>query len=61
MRQLQLAAEPLLLEVALDQPGVLDRGADLVGDGGHQLPVAQGEAVAAQPVGEVDDPDAAER
>ena len=61
VRQLQLAPEPLLPQIALDQPRVLHRGADLVGDGRDQLPVARGEAVAADPVGEVDDADAAQR
>ena len=41
VRQLELVAEPLLAAVALHQPGVLHRRADLVGDRGHQLPVAQ--------------------
>ena len=61
VRQLQLPAEPLLPRVALDQPGVLHRGADLVGHRGDQLAVARREAVAADPVGEIDDADAAER
>ena len=58
--QLELPLQPLLLRVALHQPGVLDRGADLVGDRAHQLPVVEGEAVAADAVGQVHDADAAE-
>ena len=60
MGQLELALQPLLLEVALHQSGVLHRGADLVGHGTHQLPIVQREAVAADPVGQIHDADAAE-
>ena len=59
--QLQLPAEPLLAQIALHQARVLDRGADLVGDGRDELAVARREAVAADAVGEVDDADAAHR
>jgi hypothetical protein len=58
--QLQLAADLLLAEIALDQPRVLHRRPDLVRDGGDQLAVAGSEAIAADPVGEIDDADASE-
>ena len=47
VRQLELAADLLLAEIALDQARVLHRRADLVGHRGDQLAVARGEAVAA--------------
>ena len=55
--QLELAAHPLLPEVARHQPGVLDGRPDLVGDRGHQFAVAGGEQIRTVPVGEIDDAD----
>ena len=57
--QFQFALEPLPAEVPFDQPGVLDGGADLVGDRGEEPHVGGGKGVGPEPVGEVDDPDAA--
>ena len=60
VRQLQLSLQPLLLQVSIHQPGVLDGGADLVGHRTHQLPVVQGKPISADPVSQVDYADAAE-
>src|SRR3989442_13820460 len=57
MRQLQLAPYPLLAQVLGDQGRVLDRGADLIRDGGDELAVARGERIGAEPVRQVDDAD----
>jgi hypothetical protein len=61
VRELELVTHPLLPAVALNQPGVLHRRADLVRHRGHQLAVAQREAITAEAIGEVDDAHAAER
>ena len=57
MRQLQLAAHPLLAQVALHQPRILDRRTDLIGDRRDELAVAGGERVFSRPVREIDDAD----
>jgi len=40
VRELQLAAQPLLPKIALDESSILDRRADLIGDGCDQFAVA---------------------
>ena len=57
--QLQLALQPLAAEVPLHQPGVLDGGADLVGHRRDQLASEGVKVSPTEPVGEVDDADAA--
>src|SRR5438034_11101178 len=57
VRQLQLPSHALLAQVLRDQRRVLDRGADLVRDGGDELAVPRGERVRAHAVGQVDDAD----
>ena len=48
VREGELVLEPLLLPLPRGETGVLDGGADLVGDRGHQLPVARGKAIRIQ-------------
>ena len=57
VRQLQLAPHPLLAQVLLDEPRVLDRGADLIGDGGDQFAVTRREGVFALPIRQIDHAD----
>jgi hypothetical protein len=52
--QLQLTLEPLLLQIALNQPGILHRCANLIGHCAHQLTIIQREAIPPDPIGQID-------